>query len=173
MNDQERSAVITRIVNGLLEGGWIGKTHVQKAVFFAQEAAGLDLGFRYVIHHYGPYSFELNAFMESLQYQGLLQIERASDGYGYEVKPGSDTSNQTLAPSVEKKVSEVTRVLAGQGTSDMELLATAFYVLHRYGGSAEDEPNINRVKELKPRFQREKVINSLKEAQDIYLILRT
>jgi uncharacterized protein YwgA len=43
----------------------LGKTQVQKLVYFAQDC-GIPLEYKYEIYHYGPYSFELSHDLGSL-----------------------------------------------------------------------------------------------------------
>jgi len=165
MNDQHKASIIRALVDGLRGTGRIGKTHVQKAVLFAQEAAGLDLGFRYVIHHYGPYSFDLANFLDVLDRQGVLGISRATDGYGFEVAPGAVLASEPLSSLEKAKVDSLVRELQGMTTSGMELLATAFYVNQRYGN--RDPENLSRVRALKPKFSPEEVDRALSRATEI------
>jgi len=51
----------------------LGKTQVQKLVYFAQQS-GMPLQYKYEIYHYGPYSFELSHELGSLDSLGVINV---------------------------------------------------------------------------------------------------
>jgi len=128
-----------------------------------------------VIHHYGPYygpySFELNNLMESLNQQGILRITREPDGYGYEVASGP-VSPTTSAGVLEDPVGRLTKALAGLTAAQLELFATAYYVVRRYG-DADIQSNQARIRELKPRFSAPEVAATIQRSKEIALSLTT
>lgn len=167
MNDEaQREAILSSIVERLNHHGWTGKTQVQKVVFFAQEAAKLDLGFRYVIHHYGPYSFELNSFMQFLQTRGTLEISRENDGYGYQIKLADPAGTNSFPQEIERKLHKIDQYLGGVSTNDLELLSTCLYISRRFPGRPLGEL-IQEVHALKPKFTEQQIARGFTESEDI------
>lgn len=166
MNDEEKSAVIWEVVGRLRDRGWIGKTHLQKAVLFLQDAAGIPLGFRYVIHHYGPYSFELDSFLRDLHFRGTLLVEREADGYGYSVSRGEIVPSVHCSEESQRKVEALAVGLGGQTAADLEILATCQYIRTRFGHLTFDA-QISAVTALKPRFPQWQVKRAMEHASKL------
>ena len=60
MTGNDRDGIILRLVAQMRESGsWGGETHIQKSAFFLQHLLGVKLGYRFVLHLHGPYSFGL------------------------------------------------------------------------------------------------------------------
>ena len=59
----ERYAALLKLVRATNEAGsWSGETHIQKSVFFLQEALATELGYGFILYKlykHGPFSFEL------------------------------------------------------------------------------------------------------------------
>ena len=166
MNEDERASFVVSLVDGLVKEGWVGKTHIQKAMYFAQQAAGLQLDFRYVIHYYGPYSFELDSFIQSLESQGVLNVVAEPDGYGYRVSVGETTIEERLDDEMKKRVQVIAGYFGGLNAGELELLSTSYYVLLRFPGAKKDT-QIREVRRLKPRFSRKEIAQALDEAAEI------
>lgn len=166
MNEDEQGAFVVCLVKALANAGWVGKTHIQKGVYFAQEAAQADLGFKYVIHYYGPYSRELEGVIQSLGSRGDLRITPEDDGYGYSVTLGEQVDESPVSSSLKKCADSVAKYLGGLNTLDLERLSTAFYVRNRLPeGSMESW--IQEVHRLKPKFNETEIAQALKESLDI------
>ena len=52
--------------------GTVGKTFIQKGIYILQEGLEEDLGYRYKLHFYGPFSQELATDVDTLHYSCLL-----------------------------------------------------------------------------------------------------
>ena len=172
MNEEQREAFIVYLVKSLAAVGWVGKTHIQKAIYFAQEAAGAGLGFRYVIHHYGPYSRELDSLVQGLESRDVLTVTAEPDGYGYEVAIGEAPFEETLEASLQKGVESITKYLGGMQTLELERLSTAFYISKRLPEAARDVW-VREVKSLKPKFSEEEIEKALDESKEIADALRS
>ena len=76
MRNQElldkRIAFIRRIVDRCDD---IGKTKIQKISYFLQESVGAELGYRFRIHYYGPYSDDLDDALSFAESLGFVDIE--------------------------------------------------------------------------------------------------
>jgi len=172
VNDTSRTDIIYSLVEGLCKNGWVGKTHVQKAVYLLQEAGEVDLGFRYVIHHYGPYSFELYSFMQNLSYLEVLSITRENDGYGYEVTTGARNDSAALDPRTKKVIDATVENLGGLSASDLELLATCQYITSRFD-ARDTTAQAEEVRKLKPKFTLGRIRKGIAEAADLQAVLRS
>lgn len=166
MNEEQREAFVVSLVRELAAVAWVGKTHIQKAIYFAQEAAGADLGFRYVIHYYGPYSRELDSLVQKLESQSVLNVTAAPDGYGYEVAIGETQLEETLEEYLQRSVESIVKHFGGMPTLELERLSTAFYIRKRLP-EADREDWVREVKSLKPKFSEEEIEKALDEAKAI------
>ena len=166
MDERQRAGFLVALVGSLAEGGFVGKTHVQKTVYFAQEAAGVNLGFRFVIHHYGPYSFELDSMVQTLEAEGVLAITPEPDGYGYRISPGLNSGELEIASSLRSRAEHIAGYFAGLQAVDLELLSTALYVRRRLPDTDEGTW-IGETRRLKPKFTEAKISEALKEAAGI------
>ena len=143
-------------------GSWTGNTHIQKIVDLAQSKIGVDL-YRFVIHHYGPYSFDLRDDLDLLVSGGY--IERRIDEYGYHYKLTEKGEKYLASSTIESEVSEVIEKLAkifGKApTIVLELIATIDYVHSKLGKEKEDEV-VDTVRKIKPHFSEEIVREALR-----------
>ena len=163
MKESERAGFVVALVKALRRHGWAGKTHIQKTAYFAQEAASVDLDLRFVIHHYGPYSFELESLLQTLDSQNVLDVAREDDGYGYAVSVGERAREVEIDTSLEAKAEEVAGYFATLPTAELELLSTSYYVRKRLPGETR-EAWIAEVHRLKPRFTTDEISRAVDES---------
>ena len=57
------------------------RKRLQKSIYLLQHA-GCPLQFSYILHYYGPYSFELAALIDQLHGAGIIEERPESTGYG-------------------------------------------------------------------------------------------
>src|SRR5258708_20829207 len=81
----------------------LGKTQVQKLVYFVQDC-GVPLEYKYEIYHYGPYSFDLSRDLSSLDSLGVLDVESDPSGFGFNISVGKFAEKFKLEPKYQKKV---------------------------------------------------------------------
>jgi uncharacterized protein len=148
----------------------IGKTQVQKLVYFAQDC-GVPLEYRYEIYHYGPYSFELSHDLGSLDSLGVINIDSAPGGFGFDISVGKFAEKFRLEPKHLKKVEKVINEFGSNTPAQLEVKATIHFVhsviKKKLSGKAKSEV-IQRVRALKPRFSEEfvkKCYSDLAQAQ--------
>ena len=76
MTDMQRAAVLLSLIERLRrEGSWCGETHVQKSTYLLQELLGVPLKFDFILYKHGPFSFDLNDEITSLQADLLLGLK--------------------------------------------------------------------------------------------------
>lgn len=89
-----RLAAISYVVSAKQD---VGKTKLQKLLYFAQEVVGVPLGYAFRLHHFGPYSFDLDDDLVRMKLAGNVSIEPDGQGYGYHVRPAQATGGDAGA----------------------------------------------------------------------------
>ena len=141
----ESGELVTGVI--ALNGGQIaGKTRLQKT-FYLLEACGLESGFDYEYHHYGPYSFELTQATDDAVVAGLIEVE---ERFGHHQVP------YTIFSSKEKRPSEIgsldgdvvvklLSIMDIYSALELELAATIHYLREiGYGDEAIEEIKIRK-----------------------------
>ena len=145
-----RLAAIQCIVE---QSGDIGKTKIQKMVYFLQEQAGVPLHYRFRMHHYGPFSDEIDSGISALQLAGYIRVTHDLNGYGYHITPTSATQlpwDNELSKCREE-MTQAIRELGLLDASDLELYATIHFVQQLLKEPTRESVIVN-VGRLKPRF---------------------
>ena len=154
-----RAAVLTRLIQELRDAGsWCGETHVQKAAFFLQELMRVPLGLDFILYKHGPFSFDLRDELTGLRADGLVSLEPHWP-YGPRIAPTERTDyiQQVFKRTLGKyrgAVSFVAEKLGGKDVSELECLATAFYVTERSEPRAEVSRRAEELSKLKPHIPR-------------------
>lgn len=140
----------------------LNKTQIQKLTYLAC-SSGLRCDFEFRMHHYGPYSFDLEDTIHLLENSGILcsSVEIHQDWYEYKVGLGEDADDflkrfGNLAPE-EPMIGQVANKFGTKGTPELELAATVHLVytlLSRdwVGKDASRSDVVETVIGLKPRF---------------------
>lgn len=152
--EELREAVIDALVRRLHD---VGKIQTQKLVYFLQEAYGLPLGCRFYLHHYGPYSEEVERSISNLRLMGYVRVESDPAGYGFHVTPSSSAEPgwRVVSENAQAEIDPVLERLGGMDASRLELAATIHYVRKRF---KLDKPDvITSVRVRKPKFKRETI----------------
>jgi len=135
----------------------VGRTHVQKWVYFLKRL-GYDLGYRFVMHHYGPYSFELASDLDVMASLGLIQVRRHEDDDGFEIIPRDNIGIAFLTQSQRQQWEDNVKALLSKvrkrPTKDLELMATADFVgdvrKRLTGQTPEKQTVFDLLKTIKP-----------------------
>ena len=132
---------ITYIIKRITEiNGEPCKKTLQKLVFLI-EAKRVDIGCKYGIHFYGPYSADLDYAVRELCDKGILKIDYTPMEHRISVIDDSglgDYSNET--------VNNILSFFGKETPSELELIATALYVYMERG---DKDKIITGVKKLK------------------------
>ena len=160
-SQQIRLAILYRIVQEL---GDSGKIRIQKTLYFLQEAFGVPSKYGFRMHHYGPYSEELETDLTRLKTTGYLSVRPDAQGYGFHVGV-SAPQEDNWGPLVSRYDWEIKKVLSlvqTRASSELELMATLRFVDSLSSGLT-DEELIDSVKSLKPKFTKEYISGFHKE----------
>ncbi len=112
------SVVILILAHRYGEEGIIGRTRIQKLIYFLKEK--LPISVSYVPYYYGPYSEEVTAVLDSLVARGLLceevkklDIEGPFEGrvYRYRLTDDGKAVLQSLRQEHKKEIEKIARRL--------------------------------------------------------------
>lgn len=149
------------IINKIAEYQNPGKKTLQKLVYLI-EKQGVNLGYDFSIHYYGPYSSELDYAIYSLQMQGIIDI--VPDGMTHRIHTTDlyDTTGDTyLTVNDMKKVADVLDSFANMSAFELEIITTTDYVAREIclsGNMCNNENIIDGVKRIKgDKFTIEKI----------------
>jgi len=152
-----------------LKSKHIGKTSIQKLIYFLQEL-GVNLKYKYKMYHYGPYCFELSNDLDLLSMLNVISIKDNSTIYGYSIKLGDDTDKfltrfkiQDVWESCQDYCDKLLQVFGSCTTRNLELYATMHFVgsiLKERGKNADANAVIHEVKFLKPKYSQDELENA-------------
>ena len=151
----------------------LGKKALQKKVHLIQELGGVDSGYRFSFHTYGPYSANLAGDLDVIANSGGASIRYDSSGNRYRIGTGESTSRivemgkdfiEAIRPAIEKVLDTFGR----RSAKGLELVSTIAY-LHRHLPEEEfldNERLAERVKNLKPKHSTAEVGMAIEEVRD-------
>ena len=134
--------------------GRTGKTFIQKSIFLLQTGLNVDLGFRFKMHYYGPYSQGITEILDHLEDLGYIRINYDSEKQKYDIsikREGStylEEMKEYMLPNQEKD--KVLGFLLRKTTEELELLSTILYFEKITNNHSEC---INEVTIAKPQFE--------------------
>ncbi len=153
-----RIAFIRKIVSG---SGDIGKTKIQKIMYFLQESVGVPLLYPFRMHYYGPYSDELDGVLSFTKSLGYIDINPDPNGFGYHVTPVEQNdgmswpeyniSNDPEVKNLSGVIDTAIAALESLDTPKIELYATIHFIGGPKGNSSKKQ-TFETVKRLKPKF---------------------
>ena len=171
-----RVAFIERVVRN---SGDIGKTKIQKILYFLQESMGVPLKYRFRIHYFGPYSDEIDNALSFTKSLGRIDIQPDSGGFGYHVTPAVtdtyepwqeyDISGDPEIEILEEDIDKMIDILDQVDTPQIELYAT----IHFIGGPKSNrskKQTVETVKRIKPKFTAHRIENAYQRLRQAHLI---
>jgi len=160
-----RFAIIRYLVDKLED---VGKTKIQKIIYFLQESFGVHLDYVYTMYYFGPYSDELDNDLLDMKLQDYLTIEPDPAGYGYHVRPGSEvvTSIDDTIKPYARQLDEYVAKLGNFSALYLELLGTLYFVKHSEDKLTKDGI-IKKVKILKPKFDTSVIEDFYEKLEDL------
>jgi uncharacterized protein YwgA len=120
---------LLRAANGEI----VGKVRLQKTVYLLDQV-GLESGFSYEYHHYGPYSAELARSVDDSVFLNEIteQVKRRVDGVPYSVfrLPERDTDKPTrmVGGLSTDQAAGAIKAMQGQDTTVLELASTIHWL---------------------------------------------
>jgi uncharacterized protein len=138
----------------------LGKTALQKEVYFLQTLYGVDCGYEFTLYTYGPFSSLLLADLDSVSVLGGVEIEYDSGVRGYRILPGPENakvikSAEEFLSGIKDPIDSVIEEFGGLYAKDLELQATIVFAEReaRDSGKPLTTPALaDVVKGVKPHF---------------------
>ena len=165
MAQEDRFAVIRYIVDKI---GDVGKIQMQKLAYFLQWIFQVPLGYDYKIHHYGPYSDELNDDLIVMQLNKHVEVEADPSGYGYHIILGSEAV-ATMDDILKKYSRQMNKCLEALGEfepSQLEVLGTLHFVKY-IAGVSDESTVIEKTAMLKPVFSKPFIEETYRKLENI------
>ena len=167
MNQSTRSTIVWLLVQRLKDSG---KTKIVKLLFLLQETFGVPLGYRFRLHHYGPYAFEVDDDLTSLELEGKLSVTPDAQGYGYHVISLRDPSPQSVVEA-DLYLAQLDGVLGrfgGESVNSLEILTTVVFLNQLTHTTGEEL--IARVSALKPRYSVDFIRDTVRRTEEEALL---
>jgi hypothetical protein len=172
MTKQERYALLAALMRKLKErGSWCGETHVQKAVYVAQELLAVDFGYNYRLYKHGPYSFDLSDELAAMRADDAIRLCPQAYPYGPTLEP-TERGEELLASSqaVEEYAPCLTLIGDWFGSKDvkyLERLATGYLVTRELPLGSAPDIRAERLHKLKPHIPRPLAFEAIREVDQL------
>lgn len=140
-----------------------GKKTLQKIVYLIEQK-GIDLGYDFGLHFYGPYSEALDAVTGFLSADGIIEFDYS--GYSHLIRINNecfDVRPYGLSSEQKRAIDQLIKRFQGQSASQLELLTTAIYVYDHL--EDRSEANIIRgVQKIKgSKYSKEQIEGAFKD----------
>lgn len=143
-----------------------GKKALQKLIYL-MERNGVDLGFNYSIHYYGPYSSVLDDAIRALQIQDIVEIKQDNMSQRIYLRQNGDNSFTELSEEEKRKLEEVLHVFGCKKPAELELITTTDFVARELCQSSEgceDDEIVKGVKKIKgDKFTYSEILQAISE----------
>lgn len=171
-----RAAILTELRDKLEErGSWCGETHIQKATFLLQEAAGVPLGLDFVLYKHGPFSFDLRNELTELRSDELIRLEPQAYPYGPRLKATPLSTGlkakfpKTLAANAAM-IEKVADFVGSRGVASLERIVTA--VMLRLESPSDTPEDVGgALHGVKPHIGEVDAVSAVREADGFLVSL--
>lgn len=147
-----------------------GRTKLQKILYLAN-LCGWNTIHDYRYYNYGPFSDTVTTELENFRKNGWVE-ERQFETKGGNITYTYDLTRQgqkvadSLAAKMEdpkliKRTTSLVKELHKSSSDELEIMATLVFIL-RNEPDISDDKLIDRVQELKPRFDRDQIAKGIK-----------
>ena len=152
MDTQDLRLAIAHVI--VSELGDVGKTKLQKLVYFLQAAHGIPTRYPFKMHHYGPYSEALETDVARLSHAGYVNVSSDRMGLGFHITLGQSQSegqwHAALAPH-QRSIRQDIGMFGEREVFELELAATIHFVKALSPQWRKDRV-IATTQRLKPKF---------------------
>ena len=154
-----------------MQGRPFGRTALQKLTYLLQELHGVETGYEFPLHTYGPYSSDLSADLDTLAaMQGVLVTPDTRHG-GYQISLGAraDSVRNPGSEFVRAHAGAIGRIVeefGGMSAKELELRATLVFAerdSRRAASLLDEEGLVEVVHEIKPHFSPQQIRGALRE----------
>jgi len=146
-----------------------GKKKFQKLVYLIENLGNVNLGFKYGIHFYGPYSSKLDDTITKLNGEGFLTYEYQGGSHlicmeeGVSLAADDEFFKPDLSEDEIAAMKEVLKKFSKRNPADLELLTTAHYA-HSHLNDKSENRVIAGVQKIKgSKFSEAEIKNAINE----------
>ena len=131
-----REHVVAAVISAA--GGLTGRVRLQKIIYLLDQL-GLDSGFQYEYHHYGPYADDIVSATEDAKAFELVEEEigyRRSDGMRYSIfnlHENRDIPDEAFGNLGRERANEMAGGLSAKNSTVLELAATIHWLYESEG----------------------------------------
>lgn len=171
MENNERQAILLELLDQLrARHSWCGETHLQKAMYFLQEMAGVPVGYEFVLYKHGPFSFDLRDELSAMVGDDALKVVPQRFPYGPKLEEGSFAPvTKVWCDDTVKKYADRIRLVAdklgGKNVGDLERLATALYAIKECQELRDDNARARQITQWKPHVEHDDALKALQTVQ--------
>ncbi len=143
----------------------IGKTMIQKYLYFLDHSFRSETDLDYGLYHYGPYSRKTEFFLALAKNSGFITIDYIQ-GSGYRITPNNESQDEDqLEEKYKDKINELVARFANLNARQLSIVATADYLINVY--KKDKNYLVNGIHEMKPYIKKNEIKKTLKMAQII------
>jgi hypothetical protein len=169
MRRMARAAVVSSLRDQLYdEGSWAGETHIQKAAFFLQVAAGVPLGYDFILYKHGPFSFDLRDDLSGFRADGLIELKPQAPYGPRLVTTEQGRSLQERFPKTlslySPQIKQVASFLGSRGVGELERLGTALLLVKTHA-EWSDAQLATEICRLKPHVAKPSALLAVSEVR--------
>lgn len=156
---------ITKKVNSMQSGFYLGKTAFQKLCYIFQELYNVPIGYNFSLYNYGPYSSELMNDLEYTKFLKGITIETICypTFKGYYIREDVKTDDiikeaKELIIAYNKQIEEAIELFKDFDTKALEITTTIHYIFshlkeERFETSEQFRQElIRKTQKVKPKF---------------------
>jgi len=154
-----------------------GKKSLQKLAYLAR-AFGLETGYSFRFHYYGPFSDDLASDFESLLETRQVKLVDNSS-YKYKVSNQfiqNAIENQTLEANEQEKIYKLISTFGNKAPSDLELYATIYFIDYNekvvFGNNPAEEDILKKTSEVKTKYTMQKIRQAYEDLKEWDLLYK-
>jgi uncharacterized protein YwgA len=153
MEGELKREIVFSVISGMPS---LGKTKLQKSLYFLQESQGVPLGFDFVMYHYGPYSDDIDSVLTEMSARGTIEIVGypRGDWVGYEIRP-NEKEKIAVPSKYAEQIERVASFFSSLDARETELCATIHFVKSILAEKKQEATRAAVVREvinIKPKF---------------------
>jgi len=175
----EKYALIVELADRLKNtSSQFGKTALQKMIFLLQEVYNVDLGYKFDLYTYGPFTSELLQDLDLVESIGGVKVLPTALGAGgvkgYQILPGErgEAVKEKAKEFLDKISDSLNNLINNFGhysAKSLELRSTIVYVakdMVRSKGTVDQSELVRIVKEIKPKFSSDDIQKAVTEMME-------
>lgn len=147
----------------------LGKTKLQKLIYFLKTLKKVPVDYNYRFYTYGPYCDELAGDVDYLTAVKAVDTAIDSSGFGYAIREGQNSGflknkAKDFLERYRKDIEDVVEKFSAKNAREMELLSTIYYLTYNEEDCRTNRKHLlQRTHELKPQFRTPEIESGIDE----------